>query len=406
MFRKIPLAWLQLTREKTRFAVALAGIAFADILMFMQIGFREALFDSNIQLHKSLNGDIVLINRRSQVSISLKTFSQKRLYQTLAFDAVKSVHPIYLDFTSWRNPQSGQFRNIQVIGFNPNENVVILPNIEKNLEKVNMPNVVLFDKGSRPEFGSIATDFNQGKTINTEVAGRQIQVGGIFELGASFGADGNLITSDLNFLRIFKTERKHGLIDIGLIKLKPGANSEVVADQLSNFFCNKVKGLTEKEKDVFRRDKYECKNVEVLTKQEFIDLEKSYWTSSTGIGFIFTLGTIMSFVVGTVIVYQILYSEVSDHMSEYATLKAMGYAHRYLLLVIFTEALILASIGYLPGLSFALFQYKLAREATLLPIFMTSSRAVWVLIMTILMCFISGVIAVRKLRAADPADIF
>ena len=406
MFRKIPLAWLQLTREKTRFAVALAGIAFADILIFMQIGFREGLFNSNVQLHKSLDGDIVLINRRSQVSITLKTFSQRRLYQALAFDSVKSVHPIYLSFTIWKNPQTGQLRNIQVIGFNPEQNVLNLPGVEENLRHLKMPNVVLFDKGSRPEFGSISTDFNKGKPIKTELESRQIQVGGIFELGASFGADGNLITSDLNFLRIFQSKPKRGLIDIGLIKLKPGANSESVANQLSNFFCKEVRGLSRAEKNVPRKNRYECKNVEVLTKQEFIDLEKAYWTSSTGIGFIFTLGTVMGFVVGTVIVYQILYSEVSDHLSEYATLKAMGYTQRYLLLVVFTEALILSIIGYLPGLTFAMFQYKMARDATLLPILMTSNRAVSVLIMTILMCFISGAIAVRKLEAVEPADIF
>jgi putative ABC transport system permease protein len=114
----------------------------------------------------------------------------------------------------------------------------------------------------------------------------------------------------------------------------------------------------------------------------------------------------MGFIVGTVIVYQILYSEVSDHMPEYATLKAMGYTQTYLLLVVFQEALILAILGFVPGFGFAMVQYTMARNATLLPIAMTASRAITVIILTILMCFISGAIAVRKLRSADPADIF
>jgi putative ABC transport system permease protein len=114
----------------------------------------------------------------------------------------------------------------------------------------------------------------------------------------------------------------------------------------------------------------------------------------------------MGFIVGTVIVYQILYSEVSDHLAEYATLKAMGYTQTYLLLVVLQEAFILATLGYIPGFAIAMIQYNLARSATLLPIFMTVSRAVTVLILTILMCFISGAIAVRKLKSADPADIF
>lgn len=386
MIRKIPLAWLQLTREKTRLAVALAGIAFADILMFMQLGFREALFDGNVQLHKSLEGDIVLINPQSEALLSMETFSQRRLYQALAVKEVKSVHPIYVDFTGWKNPQTHKLRSIQVVGFNPKEHVFNLPGIQQNIDQIKLRDVVLFDRGSRSEFGAIATNIDQGKTITTEVGGRRIKVKGTFQLGTSFGADGNLITSDLNFIRLFNNERrKQGLIDIGLIKLKPGANTEAAVEHLRNYLP---------------------KDVKVLSKQEFINFEKSYWASSTPIGFIFTLGTIIAFIVGTVIVYQILYSEVSDHLPEYATLKAMGYTQNYLLLVIFKEALILACLGYMPGFAFAIFQYKMASDATLLPIVMTGSRAVLVLILTILMCSISGAIAVRKLRSTDPADIF
>ena len=386
MIRKIPLAWLQLTREKTRLAVALAGIAFADILMFMQLGFRDALFEGNVQLHKSLEGEIVLINPQSEALLSMETFSQRRLYQALAVKEVKSVHPIYVDFTGWKNPQTQKLRSIQVVGFNPKEHVFNLPGIQQNVNKIKLRDVVLFDRGSRAEFGEIATNIDQGKTIITEVGGRQIKVKGAFQLGTSFGADGNLLTSDLNFIRLFNNERrKQGLIDIGLIKLKPGANTEVVLENLRNYLP---------------------KDVKVLSKQEFIDFEKSYWASSTPIGFIFAFGTVIAFIVGTVIVYQILYSEVSDHLPEYATLKAIGYTQNYLLFVIFKEALILACLGYMPGFAFAIFQYKMASDATLLPIVMTGSRAVLVLILTILMCSISGVIAVRKLRSADPADIF
>lgn len=385
MFNKIPLAWLQLTREKTRLVIALAGIAFADILMFMQLGFREALFDANVLLHKSLEGDIVLINPQSDALLSMETFSQRRLYQALAVKSVASVHPVYLGFTGWKNPETRKLRNIQVIGINPEDQLFALPGVKEKLDLVKIPDVVIFDKGSRAEFGPIAAEVEQGKSVNTEVAGRKVKVGGIFELGASFGADGNIITSDQNFLRIFGEERKIGLIDIGVINLKPGTDVEVAKAQIQNYLP---------------------KDIKVLTKQEFVDFEKDYWASSTAIGFIFTLGTIMGFIVGTVIVYQILYSEVSDHMPEYATLKAMGYTQTYLLLVVFQEALILAILGFMPGFGFAMIQYTMAKNATLLPIVMTARRAITVIILTILMCFISGAIAVRKLKSADPADIF
>ncbi|MEH1892358.1 MAG: ABC transporter permease DevC [Nostoc sp.] len=384
MNQKIPLSWLQLTREKTRLAVALAGIAFADILMFMQLGFRDALYYSNVRFHSSLQGDIVLINSQSSAVLAMRSFSQRRLYKALDLPAVQSVHPIYLDYTVWKNPVTGRPRSILIFGMNPENNLVNLPGVQENLDKLKLPDVVLFDRSSRVEYGPIAANYEQGKTVIAEVRRRRIKVGGLFTLGASFGADGNLITSDINFLRIFNN-RQPGLIDIGLIRLKPGANVKVVVQELQKYLPNEVN---------------------VLTKQEFIDFERNYWANSTAIGFIFTLGTVMGFIVGTVIVYQILYTEVADHLAEYATLKAIGYTQNYLLTVILQEALLLAVLGYFPGILFALFMYKTAREATLLPVFMSFDRAVMVLILTMIMCIISGAIAVRKLRSADPADIF
>jgi putative ABC transport system permease protein len=107
-----------------------------------------------------------------------------------------------------------------------------------------------------------------------------------------------------------------------------------------------------------------------------------------------------------VIVYQILYTDVSDHLAEYATLKAMGYTDTYLLGVVFQEAILLAGLGYIPAFALAVLLYDLTANATLLPIAMTFNRAVLVLLLAVSMCFISGAIAVRRLRAADPADIF
>jgi putative ABC transport system permease protein len=120
----------------------------------------------------------------------------------------------------------------------------------------------------------------------------------------------------------------------------------------------------------------------------------------------FALGTGMGFVVGIIIVYQILFTDVNEHLAEYATLKAMGFTDNYLLRVVFQEALILAIFGYIPGLGISFGLYELTKAATFLPIFMSVSRSAFVLGLTILMCTISGAIAVRKLRAADPADIF
>ncbi len=404
MIGKIPLAWYQLKREKMRLLIALLGIAFANMLMFVQLGFQDALLDSAVKFHKSVNGDIFLISPNSTALVSLKSFPLRNLYQTLSFEGVESVNAIYMGLGLWKNPDNkieGKFdnftaaRSIFIIGFNPDESVFDMPAVNDKLDAIKQQDIVLFDQDSRGEFGSIAKWYNQGKTVVTEVEDRQVTVGGLFRLGPTFGANGNVITSDINFLRLFK-RRKKGSIEIGVIKVYPGADIDYLVSEMSKFF-----GVEKTEKGTIYKQ-----GVKVLSKAGFIDFERSYWQKNTNIGFIFSLGTMMGFIVGIIIVYQILYTDVSDHLPEYATLKAMGYTDFYLLTVVFQESMILAILGYIPGGLIANMMYNLTRNATNLPISMTQQRAILVLMLTFIMCFVSGAIAVRKLSAADPADIF
>jgi putative ABC transport system permease protein len=409
----IPLAWLQLKREKMRLLIALAGIGFAVILMFLQLGFQDALFESAITLHQSLEGDIVLISPQSTALISMKTFPERRLYQSLGFAGVESISPIYLGFGIWKNPfwegpPQPQTRSILVIGVVPGDSVFSLPDVKKNQSKLQLADVVLFDSASRPEFGPIPAKIEELKSSNTpiktEVESRRVEVGGLFRLGASFGADGNLITSDLNFRRIF-TARKKEQIDIGLVKLKPGANLEKTLERFKQNLPGEQRIDPKKPPEQARED-FVVGDVRVLSRKAFIDFERKYWQDSTAIGFIFTLGTVIGFIVGTVIVYQILYTDVTDHLAEYATLKAMGYKNRYLLSVVFQEALILSVMGYIPGYLLCIGIYNLTKNATALPVYMTLQRGIIVLLLAMIMCLLSGIIAVRKVQDADPADIF
>jgi putative ABC transport system permease protein len=247
-----------------------------------------------------------------------------------------------------------------------------------------LPDTILFDRSSRSEYGAIATEFEQNKKVVTELSNYRIKTVGLFTLGPSFAADGNLITSDQNFLRLFKNRRDEE-IDVGLISLKPGVDKQKVLNNL-------VVKLPQ--------------DVRLFTFDKFIEFEKDYWRKSTPIGFMFALGTGMGFIIGTVIVYQILFTDVNEHLAEYATLKAMGFTDKYLLSIVFQEGLILAVFGYIPGLGISLGLYELTKAATFLPMVMSASRSLLIFVLTILMCSISGAIAVRKLATVDPADIF
>ncbi|MDZ8236003.1 MAG: ABC transporter permease DevC [Nostoc sp. ChiQUE01a] len=382
--RRTPLGWLQLSHEKGRFLVALSGIAFADVLMFMQLGFQNALFDSNTRLHGSMQGDIMLVSPQARNLANMSTFPRRRLYQAMDITGVKSAEAMYLSFIDWKNPQTRQDTAVLVIGFNPDRQMLDLPEVNRNLEAIKLPDTVLFDSASRGDYTEAIAQIEQGKPVTTEIERRTITISGLFKVGASFIADGSLITSDQNFLRLFPRQQASS-VSLGLVQLQPGYEPEQVAKNLKSYLGDDVK---------------------VLTQKEFIAFEKDYWQQNTPIGFIFSLGAMMGFLVGVIIVYQVLSTDVNAHVKEYATFKAMGYRNFYLLGVVFEEAVILAVLGFIPGAIVPLGLYHLTRNATNLPVYMTLARALTVLVLTMIMCIISGAIATRKLQSADPADMF
>jgi len=382
--RRIPLAWLLLSRQPARLAVALAGIAFAGILMFMQLGFRDGLFDASVTVHKLFDADLVLISPRTMSSIGMASFPRRRLVQAMADPAVRGITPVNWNLLLWRNPQTRSTRSILVLGFEPSEPLFTDPSIAVKAKDLSQKGRVLFDQRSRPEFGPIASWFNQGKIVETEVAGKRVRVTDLVSLGPSFGADGNMLTSRETFLKLMPSTSP-GSIELGLIRLEPGTDLEAASRRIKALLPNDVK---------------------ILSKQGFEEFEKNYWRSSTAIGFIFTLGSAMGFVVGCVIVYQILYSDVSDHLPEYATLMAMGYRLAGLLGVVAREALILAALGYLPAYVTAELLYGLVRSGTRMPVVMDPQRALLVFSLILVMCLGSAAVAMRRLADADPAEIF
>jgi putative ABC transport system permease protein len=460
MILAVPLAWLQLTYEKSRLLVAIAGITFAVVLMFLQLGFRDALFNSAIRLQSNLVGDLVIISPQSTNLVGMRNFSQRRLYQALGMKEVASVNPLYIGIGAWKIKEdpAGQTRNILVLGANPDANVFKMPGAIANIDRVKTEDVILFDRASRAEFGPIVDEcgtlalktsfsddaFTCKNLVNREVANRKLRVGGLFELGASFAADGAAITSDTNFLRIFDN-RRSGLINVGLINLRPDispfeAMRNFILSQPSNTVIlpreklppdgkrirnlyqdhisadGKIAHEEDKNKVVISKSDLTTDDLKktqdaaiddtrIMTIQGYIDFEKGYWQKSTAIGFIFTLGTVMGFIVGIVIVYQILYTDVSDHIAEYATLKAMGYGNLFLAQIVIQEAFVLSILGFIPGLGISFGLYNLTKNATLLPLYIWD-KAIPVMILTMFMCVISGAISLRKVQSADPAEIF
>ncbi|HEY9618956.1 MAG TPA: ABC transporter permease DevC [Crinalium sp.] len=379
---RTPLSLLNLLHEKTRLIVAIAGVSFAVLLVFMNLGFLGALAQTSSEIYSKMNAQIFLISPQTLEISTSKGFPRERLYQVAGITGVSRVMPVYTGYGQWRNPETRLSRAMFIFAVNPRDPVFALPDLQSSdtLDTMERPDMVLFDRRSRPEFGPQAIG-----TV-TEVERRRVEIGGNYTLGGGFAADGTLIISDQNFLRLFK-QRKLGQIDLGLIQVQPG--TDVVA--LQKLIRSKLPN-----------------DVLVLTQDEIVQREQAYWIGTTSIGFIFGLGVVVSCIVGTVIVYQILYTDISEHLPEYATLKAMGYRSRYLFGVVIQEAMILAVMGYIPGYLVSLGLYEFTTRATSgsLPMSMNFGRAIFVLGLTIGMCAVSGLISVRKVITADPAEVF
>lgn len=385
LFRKTPLAWRQMSRQRTRLLVATAGIAFADFLMFFQLGVRDALFSSQVRPYATLQGDLFLVNRLSDNLQSIKSFSRDNLYQAAGVNGVASLSSLYIGQADWRNPVNRASRQIFVYGIDPNQPAFDLPEVNQHLDELKLLNRALFDRaGLLPQLGDVPTLLKKENSLSVQANDLEIKIVGLFTLGSSFSAEGNLITSKSTFLRLF-SQRQANEIDVGIVKIKQNASIGQVQADLRAILPDELL---------------------VLTLDEFSARESTYWESGSPIGFIFGLGVAIGFLVGAVIVYQILYTDVSDHLPEYATLKAMGYSDAYLIGVLIQESLFLAALGFLPGFLLSTGLYALFKSATFLPIAMNLTRAIMVLVLTIVMCVGAGVLAMRKLQQADPADIF
>jgi putative ABC transport system permease protein len=221
-------------------------------------------------------------------------------------------------------------------------------------------------------------------TLATEVNYRKLTIVGVVDVGVSFNSDGNLYVSKANFLRLFHG-RDPGTVDLGLVELRPGADAVAVRERLAEQLGSEAR---------------------VMTRDEVIDAEVLYVRETAPLDFIFGMGAAVGFFIGFVVVYQILYTEVVNHLPHYATLKAVGFADSYLLRLVLSQAGVLSVLGYVPGFLLALGLYQIADDAIQMQFTMTLQRAVGVFALTLVMCGASGAIALQKARTADPADVF
>lgn len=378
------VAWSQLSYHKVKLAVAAAGVVVAVMLMLVQLGIRQGAMDNSVAVARRVTADLVVVSPRTKTIFASAQFPRRLLYRVGSNPAVESITEMYMGQGRFRNPWNKLEFPVSLYGIDPNANMMDLPGIEKFADQLHEIDRVLFDGLSRKNYGPVKALLAEHGTLDVEVNLRKIKLIDSIEVGISINSDGNLFTTPANFLRLFP-DRDPGAVDLGLIRLRKDADPLAVRDSLRQYVGNEAK---------------------VLTRDELVDAEIVFIRENAPIDFIFGMGAAIGFFIGFVVVYQILYTEVTNHLPQYATLKAMGFNDRYLLKVVLSQSVILALLGYFPGFVLALGLYRVATNAIQMQFAMTLSRALFVFFLTVVMCGLSAMIAIRKVRTADPADVF
>lgn len=386
MLKTFIVSWLQLTYNKSRLLISIIGVMFSVALMFITMGLRDAIYEDAVTIHKVLQADLFVQPYEVEYFFALpsRVFPGRILYSLGALDGIESVAPFYIEWGLLQNTETLEKKSIAICAFQLDKPVFSIPSINQQVNILQNANTFLFDRLARSGYGPIPELVEENSSTTVNLSGKRTNIKGLFEMGGGIlSVNGLLVTSDSNYSAFFN--KPSAKVNMGLITLQPGADLEEVKARIIDKLPD---------------------GIDVVTKAEFIATEKNYWATGSPIGFIFNTVATIGLLFGGVIVYQILFTQISDYLSIYATFKAIGYNDRFLVTTVLQEGLLMSVMGYAPGIPLCLYVYKFINAGTRLPVEMTLERCTTVLILTIVMCSLAGILSIRKLKEADPAELF
>jgi len=380
----IPFAWRQLCFDRNRLIAATLGIILAVTSILFQTGAYNALFAGVATQYQALNADLVMHSTNYKYVVVHAPFSRNLIAQVLADPAVESAEGVRVAMGLWRTPETGVIDQILIFGVEPSGTAFNLPGLKRNRAWLAIPTTVLYDRFSLPQFGDIEGRVSRHEPCPVEINGQHCEVRGTFQLGISFTAYGQVFIPKTGFDRIFAGLPTYAE-SLGLMRLRRDAHPEEVRERLQARLGPEML---------------------VLTKKQLVEAEQRYWNERTPVGFIIPVTLFVVVLVGAVIFYQILYTDVQHHLPEYATLKAIGFRDGNLQSLVVQQSMWLSLLGFPPGLLIAFVLFRIARVATHLPFALSVGQALLAFLLTFGMCFAAGVLAMLKLRHAQPADVF
>lgn len=383
LFGRLPIGWLQLTHNRTRFAAALAGVAFANVLVFVQLGIMNSMAVATLRPYDFFRADIIISAADANALADGGNVARQWMLQALADPDVIDGMGLFVANVPWDRGQTDI--SLTTFGIDPFKPAFIAPEIATDLNLLQVKNAAILDRLARGFTREEAGAIRPQTPLPFETEGGTVTAYATFSGGGGFGGDGYMLVSDQTFLLLFPA-RSSAAPDHILLRSKPGTNADEVSDRLRALISDST--------------------LRIRSYADAMTEDLRYQQTRRPTGVIFGFGVFIGVLVGLIIIYQVLSTDVADHLREYATFKAMGYGSGFFLGIVFEEALVLGVLGFIPGLIVGTTILTVMGNMTTLPLSMTPLMALSVFVGTVVVSSLSGAIATRRVAAADPADLF
>lgn len=388
----VSIARKNLFQDLPRFIVAQAGIMFSVGLVTIQIGILNGFTRSSTVLIENSDADIWVTSEELRHFALTLPLEYKQLAEAKAVEGVERAEALIAQSTVWRD-KSGQIAPIRVIGFDP-EDTLFRPRtlLEGTLNDIQQPYKIFVDQADLKLLDVSAVG------DRAEIGSYEGEIKGITTGTRSIVASPYIFTSLPNATAYLNSPiatpdetppdppdlTDQNRITYILVKAKSGESIQALKDRLEEALPG----------------------TKAFTQSELTELTQAYWQQSTGVGYILGLGAVVGIVVGTVVVGQILYSSVTDHLREFGTMKAMGSSDWFIYRVILEQALWMAVLGYLPGMGLCLGLGAWTIKAQAIQILISPVTAAGVFVVTVAMCSGAAIFAIQKVTRLDPALVF
>ena len=371
------IAWQNLTQHITRTLSALMGTTVAVFLLLLQVQLLESVQTKATQLYDLFDFDLVVVSNLYQFMYAAPPFNAVRLAQARADDGVADVFSLNIRVTDWFSEQTGKESSLLLFGVDAKPGFVRDDALRRALPMLRQRGAAVIDAFSHSDYGSLAPG------AIARVRDKELVVVAQFDLGLFFFADGSAVVSN-DFFPDF-AGRRYGESSVGMIRLKPGASASAAKERLRRALP---------------------KDVLVYTHDELISQEQHYFVSVKPIGIMFRAGMVIAFIVGGAILFQVLSTEIRTRLNEFATFKAIGFGPLFLYGIGVVQILLFAVIGFILAAVASFGVSTIIRNVIHLPMALDPQLIAWVFGATILMCVVPGIVTLRRVRLADPAELY